>query len=61
MPYSWLAAKENAYNDISHDLVLHHGISAFANRTAAKPVPLALKEMTPVGYTVRWVQWGIHV
>jgi hypothetical protein len=31
LPYPWLAAKENAYNDCSHDTVLHHGVSAFAN------------------------------
>jgi phenylpropionate dioxygenase-like ring-hydroxylating dioxygenase large terminal subunit len=56
MPYPWLAAKENAYNDISHDQVLHHGVSAFANRAAAKPIPMKLNEMTPGGYTVRWGQ-----
>ena len=55
MPYPWLAAKENAYNDISHDQVLHHGVSAFANRAGAKPIPMKLKEITPVGYKVGWV------
>jgi hypothetical protein len=57
MPYPWLAAKENAYNDVSHDIVLHHGVSAFANRARAKPVAMKLQDMTPVGYTVRWVCW----
>lgn len=53
MPYPWLAAKENAYNDVSHDTVLHHGVSAFADRARAKPVAMKLQDMTPVGYTVR--------
>jgi len=58
MPYPWLAAKENAYNDVSHDTVLHHGVSAFTNRAGAKPIDMRLTEMTPVGYTVRWVRMG---
>lgn len=56
MPYPWLAAKENAYNDISHDQVLHHGVSAFANRAGAKPIAMRLSEMTPVGYKVRYFE-----
>lgn len=54
MPYPWLAAKENAYNDPSHDAVLHHGVSAFANRARAQPISMKLAEMTPVGYKIRW-------
>jgi hypothetical protein len=53
MPYPWLAAKENAYNDCSHDTVLHHGVSSFANRARAAPIPMRVAKMTPHGYTVR--------
>jgi hypothetical protein len=55
MPYPYLAAKENAYNDCSHDSVLHHGVSAFANRANAKPISMRLTEVTPNGYKVRCV------
>ncbi|KAF6251516.1 hypothetical protein COO60DRAFT_608956 [Scenedesmus sp. NREL 46B-D3] len=51
LPTTYLAVKENAFNDASHDTVLHHG-AGFSSREHAKPIAMQLKEMTPVGYTV---------
>uniref|UniRef100_A0A383V820 Rieske domain-containing protein n=1 Tax=Tetradesmus obliquus TaxID=3088 RepID=A0A383V820_TETOB len=51
LPTPWLAVKENADNDASHDTVLHHG-AGFSNRQYAKPLAMQLQEMTPTGYTV---------
>jgi hypothetical protein len=60
MPYPWLAAKENTFNDVSHDQVLHHGVGS-TDRAQAKPIHMKLTEITPVGYTVRCVSvWGLQ-
>lgn len=53
LPVCWLAAKENAFNDCSHDIVLHHGSSPFATRDNAKPIDMRLVDMNASGYTVR--------
>eukprot|EP00775_Hariotina_reticulata_P012888 gene12888-13014_t len=53
LPVTYLAAKENAFNDPGHDIVLHHGSSPMANRANAKPLDMELVAMDSTGYTVR--------
>ena len=55
LPVSYIAAKENAFNDPSHDMVLHHGAGSFANRTKATPLGARITSMDEAGYTIRWV------
>jgi len=50
-PVSYLAAKENSFNDPSHDTVLHHGVSSLDRKYAA-PIEVTEANLTPEGYTV---------
>ncbi len=53
LPVAWLAAKENAYNDCSHDTVLHSGVVPGLHRSNAQPMQMRVEEMTSTGYVVR--------
>lgn len=55
LPVAWLAAKENAYNDCSHDTVLHSGVVPGLQRSNAQPLQTRVVAMTPTGYVVRCV------
>ena len=36
MPVSWATVRENAFNDPSHDAILHHGYFGFDDRRDAE-------------------------
>jgi hypothetical protein len=55
IPVSWFAARENAFNDPSHEIVLHHGAGPFLDRGKAQPRTVKRTAMHGTGYTIRWV------
>ncbi len=47
-----MTLQENAFNDPSHDTVLHHGAGPMLMREKAGECRATLQEMTEAGYSI---------